>query len=234
MARAPTTGAPENVSNARAGAAVSGEFRVCWGMSPTPSRALVVFARVPALGQVKTRLAASIGQDAALAAYRELGAHTIATTAGLRECARIVAFTPADGAPAMREWLGDDLRYEAQEGDDLGSRLWAAVHRRFAEGASQVAVIGTDCPTLTADDVERAFAALDRADVVLGPAEDGGYWLIALDAAHEAPFREIPWSSADTLRETLRRLQEAGLRAALLDRKADVDTVVEWRAWKGG
>lgn len=213
---------------------MSGILRVAWGMPTTAPRALVVFARVPTLGQVKTRLAASIGNEAALAAYRELGTHTLASTAGVAECARTVAFTPADGADAMREWLGDDVGYEAQEGHDLGTRLLAAVTRRFAEGARQVAVIGTDCPSITAADVERAFATLDRADVVLGPAEDGGYWLIALGAPHDAPFREIPWSSGDTLAVTLRRLQEAGLRAALLDRKADVDTVVEWRAWRDG
>lgn len=203
-------------------------------MTPPPRRALVVFARVPTLGQVKTRLAASIGPEAALAAYRELAEHTLATVAPLPDCTRVVAFTPADGAPAMRAWLGDVAEYEAQVEGDLGRRMLAAATHRFDAGAERVAIVGTDCPTLTGADVERAWAALDKADLVLGPAMDGGYWLIALRAPHAAPFRDVPWSSPDTLTDTLERAREAGLKVALLDRKADVDTVVDWRAWKSG
>jgi rSAM/selenodomain-associated transferase 1 len=201
-------------------------------MTPPPRRALVVFARVPVLGEVKTRLAASIGAPAALAAYRELVEHTLATTAALPDCTRVVTFTPADGEGAMRECFGEGVRYEAQVGPDLGARLHAAVRRRLADGADRVVVIGTDCPTIAAADIERGWAALERADLVLGPSEDGGYWLIGLKADHAEPFRDIPWSTPETLGVTLERARDAGLKVALLDRKVDVDTVVEWRAWK--
>jgi rSAM/selenodomain-associated transferase 1 len=201
-------------------------------MTPPPSRAVVVFARVPALGRVKTRLAASIGEAGALMAYRELAESTLGAIAALPDCDRVVAFTPDEGEREMRLWLGDAARYEAQAHGDLGRRMHAAIARRLAEGAERVAVIGTDCPDVGAADVERAFEKLADADLVLGPATDGGYWLIAMKAALEAPFDRIPWSNPDTLTETLRRAREFGLKVALLDRKTDVDTVVEWRAWK--
>lgn len=211
---------------------MSGFFRPHRRMTPPPRRALVVFARVPALGRVKTRLAASIGEAGALVAYRELAERTLAAVASLPDCTRLVAFTPDEGEREMRGWLGDGLRYEAQTHGDLGRRMHAAISRRLAEGAERVAIIGTDCPEVTADDVERAFAALDDVDLVLGPATDGGYWLIAMRKALEAPFDRIPWSSPDTLTETLRRAHESMLRVTLLSRKSDVDTVADWRAWQ--
>lgn len=201
-------------------------------MTSPPRRALVVFARVPALGRVKTRLAASIGEAGALVAYRELAERTLAAVAPVPDCTRVVAFTPDEGEAVMREWLGGTLRYEPQAHGDLGRRMHAAIVRRLAEGAERVAIVGTDCPEITAADVERAFAALDEVDLVLGPATDGGYWLIAMRAALEAPFDRIPWSSPDTLTETLRRARESGLRVSLLSRKSDIDTVADWRAWQ--
>ena len=201
-------------------------------MSSRPRRALVVFARVPALGRVKTRLAASIGEAGALAAYRELAELTLATVSTLPDCRRVVAYTPDDGRREMRAWLGDDVDLEPQGPGDLGRRMHAAVTRQVAAGSERVAVVGTDCPDLTADDVEKAFAALDKADLVLGPATDGGYWLIAMRQPLEAPFERIPWGDPDTLTETLRRAVDANIRVALLGRKTDIDTVAEWREWQ--
>ena len=201
-------------------------------MTTPPRRALVVFARVPALGKVKPRLAASIGEGAALEAHRELAERTLATAESLPECTRVVAFAPDDDAPAMREWLGERVRFEPQGPGDLGRRMQDAVVRRLDEGADRVAIVGTDCPDMTAADVERAWTALDTADVALGPSTDGGYWLVAVRTPHDAIFRGVQWGTSETLPETLGRAVEAGLRVVLLGRKTDVETVVDWRAWK--
>ena len=201
-------------------------------MTVSPRRALVVFARVPAMGGVKARLAASIGEAAALVAYRELAERTLATTAALPDCTRTIAFAPDDGAATMRGWLGDTVRLEAQGAGDPGTRLNAAVARRLAEGAKRIAIIGTDCADLGAADIERAWAALDTADVVLGPGEDGDFWLVALEEPQPALFHDVPWGTGETLTETLRRAQELRLKVVLLGRKRDVETVTDWRAWK--
>jgi uncharacterized membrane protein YdjX (TVP38/TMEM64 family) len=109
--------------------------------------------------------------------------------------------------------------------------MHAALVRRLGEGAAHVAIVGTDCPDMGAADVERAFAALDTADLVLGPSEDGGYWLIALREPLTVPFRDVPWGSTETLTETLAKAIDAKLRVVLLGRKPTIDTVTDWRAW---
>jgi uncharacterized protein len=192
---------------------------------------LVVFARAPVEGTVKTRLAAALGPAAALAAYRELGATVLR---GVREPGRriVVCHTPADAAGRVAEWLGRDLELEPQSEGDLGARLRAAFGARFAAGAVRVVVIGTDCPTVDAAVVAEAFASLERADVVLGPARDGGYYLIGLTRPSPTLFLDIPWSTPRVLAATLERAAAAGLRVHLLDEREDVDTAVAWQRWR--
>jgi uncharacterized protein len=200
-----------------------------------PARALVVFARAPELGRVKTRLAAAIGDAAALACYRELGERVTRAVATLRDCRTVVAFTPREGRGATVAWLGEALAYEPQCDGDLGDRMADAVARHEREGASRIVVVGTDCPDVDAAVVEEAFARLDDADVVLGPALDGGYYLIALRAPVARArrlFEEVPWSAPDTLAVTLQRAEEAGVRVTLLAPLRDVDTVEDLEAWR--
>lgn len=206
---------------------------------PVP-RALVVFVRAPERGQVKTRLAASIGAEAALAAYRMLGTYVARNVASLGAstppCALIAAYTPdtPTAKASTRAWLGDAFTYEAQVAGDLGARMAAAIGTRVAAGAGAVAVIGADCPAVSAATVERAFAALDAgADVVFGPAADGGYYLVALRRVYPELFTDVPWSSSNTLAVTLDRARAAGRRVTLLDTEHDIDTAVEWDAWRG-
>jgi hypothetical protein len=200
-----------------------------------PARALVVLARAPELGRVKTRLAAAIGDAAALACYRELGERVARAVAAVRDCRTVVAFTPREGRDATAAWLGEAPEYEPQCDGDLGDRMADAVARREGEGASRIVIVGTDCPDVDAAVVEEAFARLDDADVVLGPALDGGYYLIALRAPVARArrlFEEVPWSAPDTLAVTLRRAEEAGLRVALLAPLRDVDTVEDLDTWR--
>lgn len=93
-------------------------------------------------------------------------------------------------------------------------------------------VVGTDCPSLTAETVEQAFDALERAEVVIGPALDGGYYLIGMSSLQSSLFIDVPWSSADTRAITLERARAAGLRVSLLPVLRDIDTANDWRAWR--
>ena len=212
--------------------------------SAPPLPVLVVFARAPERGRVKTRLAASVGEAAALACYRELGRAVVdavraPTGEGGRAAWRtVVAHTPPDGAPALAAWLDPDgrgaLAYEPQVDGDLGARMRAAVERALAAGAPRVVVVGTDCPDVDAAVVGEALAALDAADVVLGPALDGGYYLVGVRHPRPEIFAGVPWSTPHTLAVTLQRAQSAGLTVALLAPLRDIDTAADWEAWRAG
>ncbi|MGE5232286.1 MAG: TIGR04282 family arsenosugar biosynthesis glycosyltransferase [Deltaproteobacteria bacterium] len=200
--------------------------------APQPQRALVVFARAPEPGRVKTRLAREIGEAAALEAYRELGTAVMGAVGVLRDCEVVVAYTPAEREGLVRGWLGSVPGYEPQPEGDLGARMLGAIARRCAAGAERVLVIGTDCPDLDARLLETAFARLGRADAVLGPAADGGYYLVGMKRPIPELFREIPWSTPATLSATLARAAGAGVSVALLEERRDVDTAEDWRAWR--
>ena len=194
-------------------------------------RTLIIFARAPRRGTVKTRLAASVGEDEALRIYRDLGSHAADVSAS-GDWHTLVAFTPDDAEPDTRRWLGEHLSYAPQGSGDLGARLARSIHDALQSGAESVVVIGTDCPDLTSGEIATAFAALDGADVVLGPATDGGYYLIGLRAEHPSLFSGMTWSATNTLALTLERAAKAGLRVALLPPRPDIDTVEDLRAWQ--
>jgi hypothetical protein len=197
-------------------------------------RATLVFVRAPEAGRVKTRLAATLGADGALRVYRRLAEHTVrearAVDAELR-----VHFTPADRESEVRAWLGDGPRYLAQAEGDLGTRMEAAFRSAFADGAERVVIVGSDLPDLTAALLRRAFGALDEHPAVLGPALDGGYYLLGMRAMIPGVFDGVPWSTDAVLARTLQRMRAAGIEPALLPALADVDEADDlpagWAEW---
>jgi rSAM/selenodomain-associated transferase 1 len=133
-----------------------------------------------------------------------------------------VRFT--DGTAArMRAWLGAGIRYRDQGAGDLGARMLRAFRERLAGEGSRAVIIGTDCPSLDAATIASAFAALEDHDLVVGPALDGGYYLVGLQAPQPVLFRDMPWGTARVLSETLERAAAAGLSVARLQPLADVD-----------
>jgi rSAM/selenodomain-associated transferase 1 len=216
-------------------------FRESKPLMATPRRLLIVFLKFPEPGRVKTRLAAGVGAGAAAAIYRRLAALTfeaVRSWAGRRGRAVWVAFDPADREQDVRAWV--DLLLPAprpavtlrpQGGGDLGARLERQFSAAYSAHYQFVVAIGTDCPDLAPAVLDDALARLDRADVVLGPAADGGYYLLGLKRPAPDLFRHIPWSSAHTLQATLLAAATAGLTVDLLPQLADVDTESDWRAW---
>jgi hypothetical protein len=193
---------------------------------------LIVFVKAPRPGTVKTRLASSLGAAAACAAYRRLVGtllRRLATLGNVELC-----FTPDDAGSEILSWARPKWGLRAQGGGDLGARLDRAFQRAFTEGAGRVVVIGSDCPDVAASDIHAGWAALHSHDVVLGPAADGGYWLIGLRAPHPELFTGISWSTAAVLPETRARCGSAGLTTHLLRKLSDVDTEVDWRRFLTG
>lgn len=194
-------------------------------------RALIIFARAPDLGYVKTRIGGKLGPDVALAIYRELGSNTVQAARAVGDCEITVHYTPVGSESSLAAWLGADLAFRPQADGDLGSRLSAAIDHTVHCGARRIIAIGMDCPSLDAVALEDAFEALNTADVVLGPAVDGGYYLIGITRSQPTLFRDIPWGSAECLGATLTAASAATLRVTLLDTRSDIDTAEDWQRW---
>jgi rSAM/selenodomain-associated transferase 1 len=187
---------------------------------------LIVFLRKPMLGRVKTRLAAAVGDGEALRIYKELVSITLNAAAQSDGERRL--FWTGDG---MDGSLADDARFThfAQQGNDLGERMAAAVAVSFAEGAQKTVIIGSDCPTMSADLIRQAYDALDTHDAVIGPASDGGYYLLGMRQLHPDFFRGKEWSTASVLTATLDDAKRLGLSFFLLEEMSDLDNVDDLR-----
>jgi rSAM/selenodomain-associated transferase 1 len=205
-----------------------------WGTPPsrlarryrgTAPNAIALFCKYPTPGTVKTRLAATEGQEAAANIYRTLVRHTLDTIRPLATTTTPYAFfTPIEAADDIPGWLGPGLQLRGQGEGDLGNRILEAFRHTLGAGADRTVIIGTDCPGLTTSHLRQAFAALDAADVVLGPTHDGGYYLIGMKSLpEETLFRDIPWSTHHVLSRTLAAAESLDLRVTLLDTLHDLD-----------
>ena len=182
-------------------------------------QALLIFTRNPEPGKCKTRLAATIGDRAALDIYIHLLRHTAAACAVLDTADKYVYFSehPGDGSI----WNPETFRQEVQAGPDLGARMQHAFETAFARGYRRVVLIGSDLPDLTTADLQNAFSALNTHETVIGPAADGGYYLIGLTRMIPGLFEDKPWGSSRVLEATLSDL--SGIAVSLLSEKNDVD-----------
>jgi hypothetical protein len=142
-----------------------------------------------------------------------------------------VRFTGGSEA-SMRQWLGSEWTYTAQGEGDLGARMGRSLQAAFAAGIHQAIIIGTDCPDLDDHLLTQAFQALDNQDLVLGPARDGGYYLIGMTQWFPELFTDIAWSTAGVFARTLDIAQELGLAIALLPTLADVDYPEDLPIWE--
>lgn len=168
--------------------------------------AAIVFAKEPRPGRAKTRLAAGVGAERACALAEAFLLDTLGQVraAGLELW---VAFDPAEA----RGWFlerAPDARLVPQADGDLGARMAAAVQAALDDGAERVLCLGMDTPHASPDALTRAAHALANSDLVIGPSEDGGYWLLGQRAVHPEVFEDMPWSASHLLEETLRRTRE--------------------------
>ena len=187
--------------------------------------AVAIMAKAPRPGEVKTRLCPPLTPPQATEVYRSFLLDKIAQVRGLDGVAPVVAYTPDDARGEFAR-LAPGFSLLAQRGAGLGARLTAAVADLLGDGHDGVILLDTDTPTLPRAHLEEAVRALRRGtgEVVLGPTEDGGYYLVGLGAPAPALFEGIPWSTAGVLAATLERARAAGLRARLLPPWFDVDT----------
>lgn len=186
---------------------------------------LIVFTRYPIPGSTKTRLIPALGEQNAALLQQRLTSQTLAIAKQFAEKTQAVVQVRFAGAnaQAMRSLFGDDVEYISQLGEDLGDRLTSAIQSAFQAGATRVLVIGADCPELDASLLETASESLRNHNVVVGPAEDGGYYLIGMTSPRPTLFQDIPWSTSNVLSATLERAYQLRLRIKQLKTLADVD-----------
>lgn len=188
--------------------------------------AVAVMAKAPTPGRVKTRLSPPLAPREAAALYRCLLLDTVACAKSVRDVTAVVAYTPAARRAAF-EALCPGVGLMPQHGADLGARLAGVFARLFARGFRAAVAIGSDTPTLPARYVRDAVGILlgGQADVVLGPARDGGYYLIGLRSPEPDLFTGVPWSTGAVYATTIARARRASLSVASLPPWDDVDTI---------
>jgi len=186
-----------------------------------------IFAKQPLAGKTKTRLAQATSPDLAQRVAQALLEDSLDHFSGI-QASRAIVYAPATGTTFFSQLAQGRYDLIPQCEGDLGQRL----HHFFAgarrQGYSRIIAVGADSPTVPIDYVEQAFAALEVNNVVIGPAHDGGYYLIGGGLQELAMFDDIPWSSARVLEATIQRVQKASARLALLPPWYDVDTAADW------
>lgn len=194
-------------------------------MSPLGTVAVAIFAKAPTPGEVKTRLCPPLTPREAAALARCFLRDRIAQVRALAGTTPVIAYAPASERDLF-ERLAPGFVLRPQRGRDLGERMGSVLGDLLRAGHPAAIAIGTDTPTLPGALIQRAvdLAASDQADLVLGPSEDGGYYLIGVRGDHAALFADVPWSTGAVLDVTLRRAEVANLRPALLPTWFDVDT----------
>jgi rSAM/selenodomain-associated transferase 1 len=205
---------------------------------------LVVMARWPAPGRCKTRLARHTGRLAAAQIQRQLTQHSLAVSGrwSQRHQHKLLMAVDGLGARGLRRWQGQlqalapGVQLGPQGGGNLGCRMQRQLQRAFQAGAERVIVIGTDLPALETSDLDAAAEALLRAPLVLGPARDGGYWLIGLNRsgfrrAGSRLMSGIPWGSDQVLQRSLAAAAARQLQAVLLRQQNDLDEPSDLEDW---
>ena len=205
--------------------------------NPDPERSgrrLIVFTRYPEPGQVKTRLIPALGAEGAAELHRRMTEHTLRRVRQFLTSHPVSLRIQYDGGnrEGLQRWLGADLRLVPQAHGGLGRRMDLALTGSFEKGVGRVVLIGTDIPGIRSAHLARAFSALGNKDVVIGPAGDGGYYLIGLRRPVRALFEGISWGTGEVLGKTLDIAAAQGLSVELLDRLDDVDRPEDIWVWE--
>ncbi|MDN3656671.1 TIGR04282 family arsenosugar biosynthesis glycosyltransferase [Ferruginibacter paludis] len=184
-------------------------------------QALLIFAKNLIHGKVKTRLANTIGNDAAMNVYKHLLQHTASVTDQL-PVHKILFYS--DSIETNDAWSDKKYVKQIQSGNDLGERMRHAFENAFAKGNKEVVIIGTDCLEISTDIITKAFTHLKNSNVVIGPAKDGGYYLAGMKQLHAPFFININWSTSEVLQQTLDICKHENLSVHLLPVLSDIDT----------
>lgn len=198
------------------------------------SECLIVFTRYPIPGKTKTRLIPALGEAGAANLHRQMTEHTLAQVRQLRaDSVKIeVHYAGATADRELADWLGADLVYRGQGDGDLGDRMARSMKTAVEAGYDRVIIIGTDCPGLNAEILQLAFQQLRDRNVVLGPAIDGGYYLIGMQGFIPELFVGISWGTSVVRQQTIEIATKLGLSMGDLPLLADIDRPEDLPIWE--
>ena len=208
-------------------------------LSPSGSNSdrerLIIFTRYPEPGKTKTRLIPSLGQDGAAELHRRMTEQTLAAVRQFQSDRPVSVEVWYEGGSQrlVRQWIGSDIPSHPQGRGDLGERMARAFREAFHAGMDRVVLMGTDIPEITVPILRAAFENLGSADMVLGPASDGGYYLIGLRQPFPQLFVDMPWGTDEVLERTRSIADDLDLSLMLLDTLADIDRTEDLHRWKG-
>ena len=191
-------------------------------------KALIIFAKEPMLGLVKTRLAKSIGEIEALAAYNELLQINTALASSKAYDVFIYATPKCD---LLKKIYPASTTFNLQKGEDLGQRLYNAFSEALKE-YKKVLAIGVDSPFISSEVIDKSFSSLESSNLVIGPSTDGGYYLIGMIDCYQTLFEGIDWGSEKVLGQTLEKCGKLNLKPSLLTTLYDIDTIEDYILWK--
>ena len=195
---------------------------------------LIVFSRYPEPGKTKTRMIPALGASGAAELQRSMTEHTLHNVQQLlseREVNIEVHFT-GGSQQLMAAWLGEDIKYIPQVSGDLGHKMQSAFDNAFQMGSQRVLIIGIDCPDINQVILNEAFNSLEKNDLVLGVAEDGGYYLIGLKNTIPQLFHNIDWGTDQVLNQTNNIAQQFKLDVHYLTTLSDVDRPEDLTIWQ--
>ena len=198
---------------------------------PKNSHALVVMLKVPVTGQVKTRLVPPLTEKDAARLYRCFIQDTFSRVSILHDIDIIAAYTPKNLKLRVKKIVPAGTIIIPQKGKDLGQRLSNIFSELFTFGYKKIAIIGSDSPDLPSEYIKKSFSLLKgKTEIVIGPAEDGGYYLIAMSRNCKVLFINIPWSTDVVFQKTVERAKKAGVKSAILPTWYDVDEIENLKA----
>jgi rSAM/selenodomain-associated transferase 1 len=200
-------------------------------MDSSKKECILLFVKFPHRGLVKTRLAEKISPQFATELYKNFVLDTIKMLSGLPQDLKIF-FDPPNDEDNFKNWLGSSYDYAPQQGSDLGQKMKNAFHHVFTEGFSKAVAIGSDSPDLPKEYIDLAFKAIDSHDAVIGPAGDGGYYLLGFskESFLMEAFEDIEWSSSDVCDQTVNIMERRSKKVYLLPQWYDVDTPADLKA----
>lgn len=200
----------------------------------TAKQHLIIFTRYPEAGKTKTRLIPALGIEGAANLQRQMTEHTLSQVKQLQKTSAISCEVRFAGGnlQLMQDWLGDDIAYQPQGEGDLGSRMAQSFYNAFQSGAKKAITIGTDCPDVDDQILADAFDQLHQCDLVLGPALDGGYYLIGLQRPLPKLFMNIDWGTSQVLQQTIDTAQTLNLSVNYLPLLADIDRPEDLPIWE--
>jgi rSAM/selenodomain-associated transferase 1 len=203
-------------------------------MSPeNKDTAIIVFTRFPVEGKVKTRLAKNMGNKFAVSFFRACAEHTFRELLKVEEPGSdlFLFCSEENEIEQVMKWTGNNFKYYPQKGSDLGIKMYNAFDTVFKKGYKKVIIIGTDSPDVSMNIIQNAISVLDNCSVVIGPANDGGYYLLGFKSKLIDLFSGIEWSTNSVFNNTIEKLNISKINYFMLDELTDIDTLEDLQYW---